>query len=1338
MKSDEKRSKTKKEEISYSIGLDIGTNSVGWAVVDRYYQLLKKGNQHLWGSRLFDTAETAAQRRTDRSIRRRYNKRRERIRLLREIMNDIVLEKDSSFFIRMNDASFLDEIDKANVLGNEFKGNYNLFSDKDFTDKEFYNEYKTIYHLRNNLCNHEGKADPRLIYLALHHIVKYRGNFLYENQNFSSTDENLEEKFHAILMNVIEINDMNIEVNDEMISSLLSILKQQISRKQKAEECFEVFSCTLEEKAIVKSICDAICGNSFSVTKLFGKENIKYEDKEMKLKFADEKYEEKILEYEFELGKYIEIISNLQRIYSWMELQNILGNNTNEDITLSQAMIKRYEKHKEDLKLLKKIIKYSDRELYVEIFRSVDSNIHNYVNYINHPKNTSRDDFYSYLKKKLSVIQNNEDVNYCLNEIEKENFLLRQNDRNNGAIPYQLNLIEMKKILEKQEKYYPHLKENHDKIIAILTFRIPYYYGPLDGNETYGWLVKKEGKENERILPWNHSEVVDVEQTAARFIEKLTNYCTYLPDEEVMPKYSLTCRKYEVLAELNKIRVNGQLIKDAEMKNQIINDLFMQKKKVTDIHLREWFQKNDIYINCNELEITGYQKEGMFSTSLDSWIDFTKILGEIKKDNYLEIEEIIKDLTIYNDSSIIKRRLEKLHPNLNEKQVKKILKLKYTGWSRLSYKLINGIYADNYYGSSVTILEIMEHSNMGLMEIISDKLLGYKQIIDKNNIIETGNSFQYKDVACLAGSPALKKGIWQSLLIVQEIVAYMKHRPTNIYIEFAREEGKKQRTQSQVNKLQNIYKNLKLQTKEDNEVYNALKREDVSNTMKNERLYLYYTQMGKCMYSGRQLEIDQLDKYHIDHIIPQSLIKDDSLDNKVLVLDSENYRKLDDDVIPEKIRNNQKFIWKYLFDHKLISQKKYFSLIRTELNDNLKAKFINRQLVETRQITKNVANILINYYPETKVNTIRANLTSNFRKKYEIYKNRNVNDFHHAHDAYIVALLGLYVNYRYPKLDDKYDFSKYMKFNKDKGNDGFILNSMNKIYCDLDTGEVIWNPSDISNIKKCFYYHDCFVSKKLEENDASLFKVTVFSNDKNSEKGRTQASIPVNQKRSDVHKYGGYSNVEYIMYAIEGINKKQKVIRKIINFPVMFKTAALDYQIHYIENQEELTNVTIIKEIMKNQLIEMDGGIYQLSSASELVNARQLHLNQTFYNLVFEINKSVKRNEFEKLNSNLIDKLFLELIDKIINYYPKYIETAKFLSDNKTLFSTFNLKDKCNIINEIIIILSAGKQNGNFNNTLLPSKNSRVGRLSNQNVNLYNVKFYNQSITGIYIRKYKL
>lgn len=48
-----------RENIKYYIGVDIGTNSVGWAVIDENGNLLKKGKHHLWGSRLFDQAQTA-------------------------------------------------------------------------------------------------------------------------------------------------------------------------------------------------------------------------------------------------------------------------------------------------------------------------------------------------------------------------------------------------------------------------------------------------------------------------------------------------------------------------------------------------------------------------------------------------------------------------------------------------------------------------------------------------------------------------------------------------------------------------------------------------------------------------------------------------------------------------------------------------------------------------------------------------------------------------------------------------------------------------------------------------------------------------------------------------------------------------------------------------------------------------------------------------------------------------------------------------------------------------------------------------------------------------------
>ena len=46
-------------EQEYYIGLDIGTSSVGWAVTDMNYQIIKRHGKALWGSRLFASANTA-------------------------------------------------------------------------------------------------------------------------------------------------------------------------------------------------------------------------------------------------------------------------------------------------------------------------------------------------------------------------------------------------------------------------------------------------------------------------------------------------------------------------------------------------------------------------------------------------------------------------------------------------------------------------------------------------------------------------------------------------------------------------------------------------------------------------------------------------------------------------------------------------------------------------------------------------------------------------------------------------------------------------------------------------------------------------------------------------------------------------------------------------------------------------------------------------------------------------------------------------------------------------------------------------------------------------------
>ena len=125
----------------------------------------------------------------------------------------------------------------------------------------------------------------------------------------------------------------------------------------------------------------------------------------------------------------------------------------------------------------------------------------------------------------------------------------------------------------------------------MLTSKIPYYVGPLNnnnkGNRNFAWMTKKAGKENEKVYPWNVKDVVDIDVTAEDFITRMTNYCTYLPDEKVLPEESLLYQRYMLLEELSQIRIDGRKLSKEDRK-AIIDDLFIGKGrvKVSDKDLR--------------------------------------------------------------------------------------------------------------------------------------------------------------------------------------------------------------------------------------------------------------------------------------------------------------------------------------------------------------------------------------------------------------------------------------------------------------------------------------------------------------------------------------------------------------------------------------------------------------------------------------------------------------------------------------------------------------------------------------------------------------------------------
>ena len=844
----------------YYLGLDIGTNSVGWAVTDENYNLYKYAGKRMWGIRLFEGGETAEQRRISRSNRRRLSRKKQRIDLLQELFAEEIAKMDPTFFIRLNESRLHLE-DKS--TGEKFP----LFTDKDYTDIQYYKEYPTMYHLRKELIENSKVHDVRLVYLACHHILKNRGHFLINGsfsdvKKLSSVCESMLNSFNGISKYQIEINDI------ERLEEILSDRKKQ--KSVKAKELIQIFECGPCEDKTDEKTCKAIVSNlSKWLTGLKGNINsifdMQFEEIDTSsFSFTEPKYEDTIsAALEEKYPDYADVIQKIKAVYDWSVLVEIMAG---EDY-LSFAKVNAYNKHKENLCILKEVIrKYCDSEMYHKFFNGFDEK-NGYGNYIGSiyknghsyaMKKCSTEDFYKTLGKILDKIQPEKEDENVLEELKVEvknqTLLPLARTTANGTIPNQVHIQELKAILDNAKKYLPFLNEKDEygtvaeKIISIAKFRIPYYVGPLSTRHkeqgANSWIVRKQ---EGRIYPWNFEEMVDLEQSNKEFIQRMTNKCTHLIGEDVLPKNSLLYSRYMVLNELNNLRIRGNKI-SVNLKQELYKELFCTKAKVTGKGLFNYLKKEDEELALED--ISGFDID--FKSSLTSYLDFKKqILGEeIEKDKYKDIvENIIKWKTIYDDDSkMMKKMIEREYPNVFSKdQIKKICRFKYSGWGNFSLSFLNGIRgADRETGENFTIIEALWKTNYNLMQLLS-KQFTFREEIDLINADKVGkiDKVSYDNtVKDLIVSPANKRAIWQTVQITEEIKKVMKCEPERIFIEMARGgEKEKRRTVSRKARLLELYAACKDDVRDwTKEIENREERE-----FNSKKLYLYYTQMGRCM-----------------------------------------------------------------------------------------------------------------------------------------------------------------------------------------------------------------------------------------------------------------------------------------------------------------------------------------------------------------------------------------------------------------------------------------------------------------------------------------------------------
>ena len=1315
----------------YSIGLDIGTNSVGWAVITDDYKVPSKkmkvrGNtdkhfikKNLIGALLFDEGATAEDRRLKRTARRRYTRRKNRLRYLQEIFSEEMNKVDSSFFHRLED-SFLVPDDKRG-------SKYPIFATL-AEEKEYHKHFPTIYHLRKQLAESNEKADLRLIYLALAHMIKYRGHFLIDDPKFKVQNNDIQglfEKFVEEYDNVQETSLSKIKLN------VTEILTAKIPKSEKQEQLLKNYPS--EKK---KTLFGNLIGLALGLTPNF-KTNFSLEN-DAKLQISSESYEEDLGNLLVLIGEnFIELFSAVKNLSDGILLAGIVSDES-PHAPLSTKMVIRVKEHEEDLVALKQFIKNNLPEKYDEVFS--DQSKDGYAGYID--GKTTQEAFYKYIKNLLSKF---EGADYFLDKIEREDFLRKQRTFDNGSIPHQIHLQEMNAILRRQGEHYPFLKDNKEKIEKILTFRIPYYVGPLArGNRDFAWLTRNS---DEAIRPWNFEEIVDKASSAEDFINKMTNYDLYLPEEKVLPKHSLLYETFAVYNELTKVKFIAEGLRDYQFldsgqKKQIVDRCFKEKRKVTEKDIIHYLHNVDGY---DGIELKGIDKQ--FNASLSTYHD---LLNIIKDKEFMDdpkneevLENIVHTLTIFEDREMIKQRLAQYDSIFDEKVIKVLTRRHYTGWGKLSAKLINGIRDKK---TAKTILDYLiddDYNNRNFMQLIKDDDLSFTEIIKKAQVVgDTENLRQV--VQNLPGSPAIKKGILQSIKLVDELVKVMGHDPESIVIEMARENqttGKGKKNSQQ--RYKRIEDSLKILASGLNS--KILKEHPTDNNqLQNDRLFLYYLQNGKDIYTGKPLDINQLSSYDIDHIIPQAFIKDDSLDNRVLTSSKENRGK-SDNVPSLEVVQKRKAFWQQLLDSKLISERKFNNLTKAErggLDERDKVGFIKRQLVETRQITKHVAQILDARF-NTEVNeknqkirtvkiiTLKSNLVSNFRKEFRLYKVREINDYHHAHDAYLNAVIAKAILKKYPKLESefvygdyqKYDLKRYISRSKDPKEiekatekyffysnllnffkeevhyaDGTIVKRENIEYS-KDTGEIAWNKEkDFATIKKVLSLPQVNIMKKTEIQTHGLDrgKPKGLFNSNPSPKpseGSKENLVPIKQGL-DPRKYGGYAGISN-SYAIlvkaiieKGAKKQQKTILEFQGISILDKINFENNKENYLLEKGYIKILSTIT-LPKYSLFEFpDGTRRRLASILSTNNKRgeihkgnELVIPEKYTTLLYHaknINKALEPEHLEYVEKHRNE--FAKLLDYVLDFNEKYVGALKNGERIRQAFTdweTVDIKELC-------------------------------------------------------------
>lgn len=641
-----------------------------------------------------------------------------------------------------------------------------------------------------------------------------------------------------------------------------------------------------------------------------------------------------------------------------------------------------------------------------------------------------------------------------------------------NVFPTSAYSAEALRILQTQQEFNPQITDEFiNSYLEILTGKRKYYHGP--GNEKsrtdYGKYTTKKDAQGEYI-------------TLNNIFGILIGKCTFYPEEFRAAKSSYTAQEFNLLNDLNNLTVPTETKKlSEEQKHQIITYV-KNEKAMGPAKLFKYIAK---LLSCDVADIKGYRIDKSDKAEIHTFEAYRKMKTletiDVEQMEREKLDKLAYVLTLNTEKEGIQEAIEHEFADgtFSQEQVDELVQFR---------KANSSIFGKGWHSFSVKLM----------MELIpelyatSEEQMTILTRLGKQKTTSSSNKTKYIDEKQLTEeiyNPVVAKSVRQAIKIVN--AAIKKYGDfDNIVIEMAREtnEDDEKKAIQKIQKANKAEKDAAMRKAANQYNGKAELPHSVFHGHKQlaTKIRLWHQQGERCLYTGKTISIHDLinnpNQFEIDHILPLSITFDDSLANKVLVYATANQEK--GQRTPYQALDSMDDAWSFrelkafVRESKALSNKKKEYLLTEEdiSKFDVRKKFIERNLVDTRYASRVVLNALQEHFKahkiDTKVSVVRGQFTSQLRRHWGIEKTRDTYH-HHAVDALIIAAS-----------------SQLNLWKKQKNT---LVSYSEDQLLDIETGELISDDEYKESVFKAPYQHFVDTLKSKEFEDSILFSYQVDS-----------------------------------------------------------------------------------------------------------------------------------------------------------------------------------------------------------------------------------------------------